>query len=147
MDVRELTDSGEHVEWKRRNDEALKRRGFVDDGTAKWEGADETVPAIVVSVDRRGHTLGVQEFRTRAEAEASVRMFRRRRETGRRQPCGPGARPRAHRRVRRSSAPTRGSPSGEDSPEPHSGGWGFLAFASRRMLEHERRREAKRAFA
>ena len=45
--------------------------------------------------------------------------------------------------VRRTTAPTRGDPSGS-AP---SSTWPHLAVASRRMLEHVRRREAKRAIA
>ena len=48
------------------------------------------------------------------------------------------------RRVERRGPP---SSSSDDDPEPPSSTWPHLAVASRRMLEHVRRREAKRALA
>ena len=59
-------------------------------------------------------------------------------------------RPRGQR-ARRTSAPTRGSPTSSrdsDSPGPPLGGdWDFLGRASERMAAHLRRRGAKRALA
>lgn len=48
--------------------------------------------------------------------------------------------PRRHGRGR--AHRPRGPSAGDDSPEPPRS-WGFVAVASRRMLEHERRREAR----
>ena len=119
----------QHEEWKRRNDEALKRAGVTDDGAVEWEGEDETVPPIVVSLDREGEILDVREFPSRAAAEASVRAFYRQRAArAQRRPRPPVARPRSRRPnvrsgPRRARAPSRSSddsesPPVEPAPEP-----------------------------
>ena len=131
-----------HDEWKRRNNEALKRAGVVDDAGVGW--CDDPEDPFAEKW-RQWDEAGRRE-------RQRVRLLLARTPLGGHPPAQPqpqtGRHARAPRaRTVRAGVSRRGPPSSssdEDPPQPPLGGtWDFLARASARMVAHEARREAR----
>jgi hypothetical protein len=102
-------------------------RAFEDSLEPEIEQARERVRRADVFANRRERVAKTQ----RSLATFAARPRGATRVRGRR------------RNVRTLSRRTHGPPSSAEDSEPPSASWTFIALASRRMLQHERRREAR----